>query len=231
MEPKKPLRVCGSITKRESLALVTGNILDKYMVAEADQPYSGYYGRIPDKPQPNSIFLFTEKYYTLEETLRMTQSIHFCANNKVDVASAVIQFTDNCQPAIRIRHFPDYKHLAMLQKCYVEQGVKFRHKMHMEREAIVTITKSYSLEVVEEGIFLDNDIPTEGYITVPRYLQWPDFEELMQKVWNNSDCLLFDAALGGFIIEGRVTDIFRIYSRHLDAELLRCVRKEVLKWF
>jgi hypothetical protein len=230
MEPKKPLRVCGSITKKESLAVVTSNILDKYLVAEADQPFSGYYGRIPDQPQPDSLFLFTEKYYTLEESLRMTQNIQFCAKNKVDVASAVIQFADHCQPAIRIRNFPDYNHLAMLQKCYMEQGVKFKHKTHIEKVAIVTVTKCFSLEPVDEDIFLDNDMIYEGYITVPNYLQWPDFEELMQKVWNNSDCLLFDAAMGGFIIEGRVTDIIRIYSRHLSPELLRCVRKEILKW-
>lgn len=230
MDTDKILRVCGSITKKESLVLITSNILDHYMVAEADQPYSNYYGRLPDKPEPNSLFLITENYYTLEQVLRMTQKINICAKNKVDIASAVLRFGDRCQPAIRLRHFPDYEHLGHLQRCYIEQGVRFKKKTHMENEAIVTINKCFFLEVVEEGILLDKEVKKEGYITVPEYLKWEDFEGLMHKVYNNSDCLFFDAAMGGFIIEGRVTDMIRIYSAHLDADLLKCVRKEVLKW-
>jgi hypothetical protein len=226
----KTLRVCGSVTKKESLALITSNILGHYMVAEAYQPYSGYYGRVPDKPEPNSLFLFTEKYYTLEESLRMTQNIKICSKNRVNVATAVIQFKNQCLPAIRIRHFPDYQHLSMLQQCYIEQGVKFKRRVHLENEAIVTVNKTFFLEIAEEGIFLDKEMKNEGYIAVPKYLKWDDFEELMQNVRNNSKCLLFDAIQGGLIIKGKVTDIIRIYSGHLTTELLQCVRKEVLKW-
>ena len=119
MKPKKKLKVCGSITKKESLAKITSNIMEHTIVVEANQPYSNYYGKIPEKPEPNSLFLFTERYFTLEEALRFTQNIDICAKNKVNVASAVFLFQNIRVPAIRIKNFPDYQHIKMLQECYV----------------------------------------------------------------------------------------------------------------
>lgn len=230
MAAKKHLSVCGSITKKESLILITSNILKNSMVAEADQPYSGYYGGIPDKARPNSLFLFTDRYYTLEESLRMTQHIKLCAKNKVNVASAVIQSRNHCLPAIRIRNFPDYQHLEMLQHCYAELGVKFQRKTQVDPEALVSVNKCFFLETAGPGVYLDRTEAHEGYIAVSQYMNWQDFEELIRQVRNNSDCPLFDAAPGGLIMEGRVTDILRIYSHHLDVQLLQVIRKEVDKW-
>lgn len=230
MESEKTLKVCGSITKRESLALITSNILEHTVVAEADMPYSNYYGRVPDKPQPNSLFLFTERFYTLEEALRLTQNIDICAKNKVNTASAVFLLQGHHVPAIRIRNFPDYQHLKMLQECYIKLGVKFARKVQLEKEPIVTVSKCFFLENKGEGIFFDKQEKHEGYIILPKRPNLPEFEGLIEKVRNNSDCLFFDAAIGGLIIDGHVQEMMRVYSEHLDLKMLKCIKHEVLKW-
>jgi hypothetical protein len=230
MESEKTLKVCGSITKKESLALITSNILKNNVIAEADMPYSNYYGRIPDKPQPNSLFLFTEEFYTLEETLRLTQNIDICAKNKVNTASASFFLQGHHVPAIRIRNFPDYQHLKMLQECYIKLGVKFERKVQLEKEAVVTVSKCFFLEDKGNGIFYDKLEKHEGYIILPKRPNLPEFEGLMNKVKNNSDCLFFDAAIGGLIIDGYVHDMMRVYSEHLDLEMLNCIKSEVFKW-
>ena len=230
MKPEKKLKVCGSITKKESLAIITSNILEHTIVVEADQPYSNYYGRIPDKPQPNSLFLFTERYFTLEETLRFTQNIDICAENKVNVASAFLQFRHDRVPAIRIKNFPDYQRIKMLQECYVRLGVDFARKVAFEKEAILTVTKYFSLKRIDEGLYLDNNDNNEGYITVPKRLEFPEFLELMGNVRNNSNCMFFDAAMGGLIVDGRVKEMLRIYSGHLDLDLMKCIKQEISKW-
>lgn len=230
MESDNSLKVCGSITKKESLALITSNILENTVVAEANMPYSNYYGRIPDKPEPNSLFLFTEKFYTLEEALRLTQHIDICAKNKVNTASASFFLHGKHVPAIRIRNFPDYQHLKMLQECYIKLGVKFARKVQLEKEPVVTVSKCFFLEDTGEGIFFDKQEKHEGYIILPKRPELPEFEELMDKVKNNSDCLFFDAAIGGLIIDGRVQDMMRVYSEHLDLKMLNCIKSEVLKW-
>lgn len=57
-----------------------------------------------------------------------------------------------------------------------------------------------------------------------------NFEQLMNKVWNNSNCQFFDAAMGGIIIEGKVEEMVRVYSDKLDTNLLECVKNELFRW-
>lgn len=225
METGKILRICGSITKKESLACLTGTTLENTSVAEADQPYSNYYGHIPQKPEPNSLFLLTETEYSLEEALRFTQNIDICAKNRVNAASALIFAHGHRLPAIRIRNFPDYQHLRMLQECYLAQGVKFAKRNILLKEAIIKVNKCFSLEDAGDGYFLDLDEPHEGYFTIPHYPELKEFETLIQDVRNNTSCSLFDAAFGGFIIEGKVLNIVRIYSGHLNIEMLKCIKE------
>ena len=229
METKNLLNVCGSITKNESLLWIKSSILDHTYVAEANMPYASYYGRVPETPQPNSLFLFTERYYTLEESLRFNQRIELCSKNKVNAASALLTFHNSIHPAIRIRNFPDYEHLKMLQKCLLELGIKFARKISRISEADVTVNKCFTLEKEAEGIYLDKTEKNEGYITTGQYLTQHNFEQLMRNVRNNSDCQFFDAAKGGLIINGAVVDMIRIYSEHLEVSLLSCLREEVHK--
>lgn len=231
MKTGKTLKICGSITKKESLVYLTGNLLENTTVAEADQPYSNYYGQVPKKPEPNSLFLFTEMEYSLEEALRFTQNIDICAKNKVNAASAVIYSVHNKLPAIRIRNFPDYKHLKNLQECYKKQGVDFVKRNIPENEPVIKVNKCFSLKDAGEGYFLDLDEPREGYFTIPYTLKFQEFEALLQDVRNNISHSLFDAAFGGIIIKGKVVDIVRIYSGHLNLELLKSIKDEMFKRF
>jgi len=227
MNSKNTIKVCGSITKTESLVRLKENILDHTFVAEANLPYSNYYGRIPGKKKPNSLFLFTDRYYSLEESLRFTQNIEFCAQNEVNVASAIMQFSNICHPAIRIRNFPDYKNLKKLQQCYIDQGVKFARKVNLEPETLVTVNKCFEIKEVEEDILLDQNEKNEGYIVTSRYLGQNQFKELIRAVRNNGNCRTFDTAMGGLIIQGKAVNIIRIYSEKIDTDLLRCVQKEI----
>jgi hypothetical protein len=229
MKSERTLKVCGSITKKESLARIKNITLEHTYVAEANLPYANYYGRVPETLQPNSLFLFTDRCYTLEEALRFTQNIDICERNKVNTASAQIQFKTHRYPAIRIRNFPDYEHLKMLQECFLKLGMKFARKISMEPEAVVTVNKCFTLEKKEEGIYFDKELPNEGYITVDKRLDYESFDRLMHDVWNNGNCKIFDGAMGGFLIDNHVTDMIRVYSEHIDVKLLKCIKKEVDK--
>lgn len=229
MKTNNVVKVCGSITKKESLARLKKNTLNHTYIAEADSPYANYYGRVPAQPKPNSIFLFTDKYYPLEQVLRFTQNIDMCAKNEVNVASAIMQFNDHCYPSLRVKNFPDYQHLGMLQQCYIDQGVKFARKVPLEPEAMVTVNKCFNLEQKEEEIFIDRIEKNIGYIVISKYPDTDQFEKLMNAVWNNGNCRIFDGAMGGLIIDGKAINIVRVYSEQLDIDLLKCVKKEISK--
>ena len=109
------IETIGSITKKESLINYVGEKMKNTTVLEADKPYSDYYGQTPRKTGPHSLFLVTENTYALEEALRFTQNIGMCSKYHINAASAAIYYPDLTVSAIRIRNFPDYNQIHLLQ--------------------------------------------------------------------------------------------------------------------
>jgi hypothetical protein len=111
MNTYKLIQICGSIIKEESIVPITANIMEHTCVAEANLPYSNYYGVAPfNMPtKPNSLYLFTEHHYTLEEAHRYVQLIDLCCKQTLNVAASVLEFKDGQYPAIRIKNLPEYK--------------------------------------------------------------------------------------------------------------------------
>ncbi len=229
MKTNQIIHVCGSIVKKESLIPIDSHIMPNTSVAEANLPYFSYYGLHPENTAPNSIFLFTHFFYSLEEVLRFAQNTEICVLRDVNVASAVLNFSTKQVPAIRIKNFPDYEHLVELQKCFLKHGVVFEKKFAFEKEAFIQIKKCFVLEEIKDGILLDKKDIHEGYIQLPKLISNDSFTELMQQIRNNGNCKLFDAAKASLIINSKLTDIIRIYSEKLDIKLLECIKENIDK--
>jgi len=205
------------------------NILDNTCVAEANEPYSEYYGNVPQPANPNSLFLFTSQYYSLEEVLRFAQNIDSCYMEKVNVAAASVDFGQHKYSAIRVKYFPDYEHLHLLQTCCIKEGVEFIKKIQMAKSALVKICKCFVLEELEQGIFIDKKEEHRGYLTIPRQITQDQFLDILIEIRNNYDCQLFDAAMGAIIIDSKANDMVRIYSENLQLSLLKCIKEKFTK--
>jgi len=229
MKTNNLIKVCGSITKRESMASGTYNILKNTCVAEANFPYSGYYGSVPEQADLNSLFLFTTHYYSLEEVLRIAQNIDSCYMEKVNVATASLDFVHHKYSAIRVKYFTDYEHIHLLQTCCIKAGVEFAKKVHVSDFAFVRVTKCFVLEELEEGIYIDNKEDHKGYITIPKQISNSEFSDILIDIRNNTDCKLFDAAMGAMIINSQVKDMVRIFSENLNVQLLKCIKERLVK--
>lgn len=229
MKTTNLIKACGSIVKEESLIPVVYNILNKTCVAEANEPYSDYYGNVPQQAIPNSLFLFTSQYYSLEEVLRFAQNIDSCYMEKVNVTTASLDFGQHKYSAIRIKYFPDYEHLHLLQSCCIKEGVEFIKKVQMSEFAIVKICKCFVLEELEQGIFIDKKEEHRGYLTIPKHLTQDEFLDILIEIRNNNNCPLFDAAMGAIIIDSKANDMVRIYSENLHLSLLKCIKEKFTK--
>jgi hypothetical protein len=229
MEADRIIKVCGSVIKKESIVPLNANIMENTSVAEASEPYFNYYGSTPENPVPNSLFLFTVPCYSLEEVLRFLQKSDACFKEKINVASALLDVGQNQYPAIRIKYFPDYKHLAELQKCFEKAGVQFTRKVPIQGEATVRIHKCFVLKEVEKGIFIDQMEENKGYILADTLLNEDEFRGLMAEIRNNSDCRLFDAAKCGIILDSEVKEVVRVFSEKLDLALLKCIQRQMKK--
>ncbi len=229
MKTNNLIKVCGSITKKESLIPVDYNILKNTCVAEANDPYSGYYGMIPGQTDPNSLFLFTTRYYTLEEVLRLAQNIDAHYMEKVNVAAAWLNFAYYEYAAIRVKYFPDYENIHLLQNYCIKEGVEFIKKVQMSDSALAKVNKCFVLEEAEDGIYFDKKEENKGYITIPKQISNSEFSNILIEIKNNHDCEFFDAAMGAMIIDSRTIEIVRIYAENLNLRLLKCIKEEFAK--
>ncbi len=231
MKTDQLIHVCGSIIKEESIVPVNTHIAEHTVVAEANKPYSDYYGIAPfNMPtKPNSLFLFTTQYYTLEEALRFARFIDMNCAQSLNIAVSVLNFGLEHYPAIRIKHFPDYQKIEKLQHCFMEQGVEFERKIHLKANAVIKTNKSFTLEKTGDGLYLDHLQNKTGYVKLSRLINNDEFNEAISKIRNNSNTPLFDAVRGAIILDGNVTDIVRIYSEHIGTDLLKIIQKNFEK--
>jgi hypothetical protein len=227
MNTEKLLQICGSIIKEESIVPITANIMEHTCVAEANLPYSNYYGVAPfNMPtKPNSLYLFTEHHYTLEEAHRYGQLIDLSCKQSLNIAVSVLEFTDGQYPAIRIKNLPDYKMIHKLQACFAEQGVLFARKVQLGKTAVIRTNKCFSLEKLDENIYLDHLQEKTAYIALPKLIKYEKYLDIIADIRNNTNCAMFDSARGAMFLDSKITDIIRIYSEQLDINLLKSIQK------
>ena len=228
MKTDQLIHVCGSIVKEESIVPVTTHIAEHTVVAEANKPYSDYYGIAPfNMPtKPNSLFLFTAQFYMLEEALRFARLIDMSCMQSLNIAVSVLNFGDEHYPAIRIKNFPDYQKIEKLQQCFMEQGVEFARKVQLKEKAVRKTSKCVTLEKISDNLYLDHKQNKTGYVALPLLINNDDYNKVIANVRNNSNTPLFDAVRGAIILDGVVTDIVRIYAEHITPDLLRMVQKQ-----
>ena len=228
MKTSQLIKVCGSIVKEESIVPITSHIAEHTVVAEANKPYSDYYGVAPfNMPvKPNSIFLFTAAYYTLEEVLRFARLVDICCTQQLNLAVSVLNFGGEQYPAIRVKNFPDYKMIAKLQLCLAEKGVVFAKKVHLSDSAVIKTTKCFALDPIDDGLYLDHRQNKTGYVAFKKLISDETYAKAINEIRNNTECPLFNVARGAIILGDEITDIVRIYSEHIGIDMLKCIQQK-----
>lgn len=225
---KKQISTHGVIYKKEYFAPVK-NVQGKATIIEASRPYAHYYGQRPLQAKPNSIFIPCSRFYYLEELAMAIKEITDCLPEPLDIASAIICKNGYDIPSVRIKNFPDYKHLEELTACLIKAGIELKQTDWSEQEYAVRIQKRFSLLQVGDLLFLDAKEPDKGYLVLEKKLNFAPFEETMRKVKNNVSCGLFDAAHGVFFIDNLPRDTIRIYAEGIRIENLSCLQKTLNK--
>ena len=227
MKTDQIIRVSGAIIKEESIVPVTVNIAPHTVVAEANKPYSDYYGVAPfNMPvKPNSIFLFTAEYYTLEEVLRFARLIDLCCTQQLNLAASVLNFGTEHFPAMRVKSFPDYKMIGKLQECLTEKGVVFARKVPLSEKAIIRTNKCFALELVDKNLYLDHNQHKTGYVALKNLISHEKYTEVINNIRNNTNCPLFNSARGAILFGDEITDIIRVYSEHIGIDMLKLIQQ------
>jgi hypothetical protein len=221
----------GNLLKSEHLVTMTDKIMPNTFVLEAPEPFPGffnYYSESPKESKPLYIYLVVDHLYTLEEITRARQSIKTYFPSPFHADAGTVTIYNKLYHVIRIRHLENYDQIKDLQACFIDQGFVFKKKPSKKIEAsgLIRIKKFFHLQKVDDGIYLDLIEKDHGYITIPKYYKWTEFEELTRKVKYNWNRSMFDAALGHFHNNFEIEDMIRVFHSKIDIEMLREIKKK-----
>jgi len=224
----------GSLIKEETLVSIENKISPNTFVLEANNPFPGfyeYYQGIPRDVKPYYIYLVTDRKYELEEFTRATQKIMEYFGHDFHAALGSIKIYTDTFPVIRIRRLSEYSQIKELQACYIEEGIQFRAKPSkaVNAKAMIQLEKFFALDQLEEGFYFDHIEPNHGYFTIPKHVNWKQFEFLTKQVKYNIELLHFDASKGTFYDHFRVHDMIRVYTEELTLDLLKEIRQKYVE--
>ncbi len=224
----------GNLLKSEQLVTMDNKIMPNTFVLEAPEPFPGffnYYSEAPKESKPLYIYLVVDKLYTLEEITRARLNIEKYFPSYFHADAGTISIYNKTHHVIRVRHLKKYDQVKDLQACFIDEGFEFKKKpsKKIKEEAIIRIKKFFSLKPVGENLYLDMIEKDHGYITLPKYLKWKEFEEVTKKVKYNWDGSLFDAASGHFHHNFKIEDMVRIYNPKIDMDMLQGIQQKYLE--
>ncbi|MDP2336891.1 MAG: hypothetical protein Q8N05_10670 [Bacteroidota bacterium] len=231
MEQNKRFEVFGTLTKTETVFTIDYKILPGTLVFEALKPFPDYYYDTPTSAKPVYLYLALEDQFTLEDIMRASQKFQHDFDYPFDIGKGFLQIYDAKYNILRVRHLKNYDLLEKLQKYFTENGIRFLNKSKKYSNEVVKIKiiKFFSLEEIDNHIFLDKREENHAYLEIPNFLSWEELQNITNKVKYNWVGSKFDAAKGAFFYDGQLHEMVRIYSDKIGLEYLQELRKLYLE--
>lgn len=218
----------GYVTKIEKLNTIEHNVVSNSFVLHTIEPFPGYYERtMPDVLAPRSMFIITEKQYSKEFIIRVSQKVKEQVSFPCSFTYAELSFNNNYYIAIRVALLQQYQNLEEIQELFIKEGLEFKKRRKVQTSAIIKIYRTFNVQEWIDGIYKDLEFPI-CYLSIPHPLEWAYFEEITSRVKNNITNRSFDAALGLMYRKPGVMDMIRIYDEKIDEERAELLRNKYL---
>ncbi len=227
MGNNKTMEVFVNLTKSDTVVAIEEKVLPGSLVFDSLNPFPGYYHETPTSSKPIYIYIVLERQYPLEEIIRATQNIEKEYSWNFDAGKGYMTIGSEHLNVIRLRHLPELEMVAKIQEAYLKQGINFLMNKNLKGklEANVKIVKFLNLEKIGDGVYVNADDRTFGYIEIPKYLNRETFNKVSMDVKYNWEGHEFDAASASFYNEGKLYETVRIRSDQMDAEYLLKIKK------
>jgi hypothetical protein len=220
--------VYGTIGKRESLFVVRGKILHSSIVFESFAPFPGYYSQLENDVKPVYLYLVLNNGYSVFDIERAKLAVKRTLNWRFEAAKAEIDLFDKHFDVVRLRHLDSFDQLLTIQNEFIKANIELKistlSRVNND-DGFIRLTKIFYIRKLSKGIYLDTSEDYHAYLVLPFKLSQHEFEETTLKVKYNWESMLFDAAMGSFLIKGKLKEMVRIYSKNLTPQYLEDLRK------
>lgn len=220
----------GTIIKKEQLASVEHDTKSSALILESLMPFPGYHGTtVPDRLDPDSLFVVTKVMYNDERILRAIQAVRNVYPLKFDAAPGTVNLQNNPVNVIRFKQM-SYHAIAELIEHFKETGIEFlKAKKVAPYTSIIRIRRYFKMNEIHENIFHDASNSETFYIQVPIQMRWNTFEKITMQLKYNIEDNNFDAAQTSIFTEHGLLDLVRIYDQDSSPEKLKFILNNYLE--
>jgi len=230
MESNQLLETRGMIVKEEKVISLGAPIFNNRMVLESKDPLPGYFGKnIPDMEKPRSVFVILAKEYEHLYLARKLKEFSEKKKHKCYSAFGKLQIKHKNYSCIRVKNLDCFESLSGLLEMLADEGVQLEKYHEINDHALMEIHKGFLLSSLTDQIYKDEFEPHHYYFDNPKLFSWEKFKEITDRVKNNMDNNLFDAAMGVFWTLEGPKDVIRIYDKKTDLKRLEEIREKYLK--
>ena len=227
---KEIIRSIGIISKKEKLIPVERLSDCKIMILESAYPFPGYHGStVPDKSEPDSVFLITRQAYNDDKIIRSIMNLREEFPFAFDGAPGTITMNNKVVHVIRLKKL-GYMHIPELVEPFRTREIEFmKRKKLSEFNSLIKIRKFFQMKEVVEGVFQDMEQDTFTYLRIPCTLHWNTFEKMTMDIKYNIKDNKFDAAIGHVYHTEGMFDFVRIYDKNFKPGKLTYIREKYLE--
>ncbi len=220
----------GSIVKKEKLASVETETNSKVLILESLLPFPGYHGTtIPDKLEPESLFVVTKKDYNDETIIRSIQKVKKITKVTFDAVPGTIFLKNNPVNIIRFKDL-SYGLVSEVIEHFIDVGIEFEKSKNIPAyETIIKIRKFFKLSKLSDNIYEDMDVKEFFYLQIPELLGWDAFEDMTKNIKYNIGDVVFDAAQTSVYDASGLVDFVRIYDKDRNSDKLSSIRESYIK--
>ncbi|MDP2721194.1 MAG: hypothetical protein Q8O72_00440 [Bacteroidales bacterium] len=226
----RTFQTIGTIIKKEQLASVEHDTKSSALILESLMPFPGYHGTtVPDRLEPDSLFVVTKVMYNDERILRAIQAVRSVYPFRFDAAPGTVNLQNNPVNVIRFKQM-SYHAIAELIEYFRESGIEFvKAKKVAPYTSLIRIRKYFKMNEIYENIFHDADNSETFYIQVPIQMRWNTFEKITMQLKYNIENNNFDAAQTSLFTEHGLMDMVRIYDQDSTPAKLKFIQNNYLE--
>ncbi|MDA3883427.1 MAG: hypothetical protein PF481_09080 [Bacteroidales bacterium] len=218
------LELSGYIKKQEEFSSLDIHKIKGTMVLQTVKPFNGYYANEPEEYIPQTVLLITKKDYSQETIVRLAKNISLYLDITIDAVKSEVVIYNELHHAVRLYDVKNYSEIERIQRAFSSEGIEFKNSDSKYNDNyIVTIHKTFLVQEIEKGVFMNQSKSKMFYFEIPKNLSFSHFLSLDEKVRNNWDGKMYSAAPGIFFRKTGVQDVIRIFSNHISNDMIQGV--------
>ncbi len=185
------------------------------------------------KPSERHFYLLVKKPVNCFQdiVLRLAREVRQNIDHNLHITPGQMTFNNKEYQCIRI-NTRELEHVPEIISNLKNLDIKFVSDRKFDKYTSLIYFKKY-IQFIElmEGVYQDANLTGRYFFSIPKTVDYTEFESIIKSIKNSCDYHLFDAFLNHFFWKDSVQDFVGIYSEHCDENRFEELKKGLKERF